>query len=93
MDRLQVNQPDGDVPRFIVRVEPEGGAATEHTVTASEPTLARLGRGFPTPVAFIEACFRFLLEREPNTSILRSFDVDDITMYFPEFPDEIAGSG
>jgi len=27
--------------------------------------------------------FRFLLEREPNTSILRSFHITDISRYFP----------
>ena len=34
-------------------------------------------------------CHLFLLEREPNTSILRSFDVDVIGTYFPEFRDAI----
>jgi hypothetical protein len=31
----------------------------------------------------IEESFRFLLEREPNTSILRSFHITDISRYFP----------
>jgi hypothetical protein len=37
----------------------------------------------------IEESFRFLLEREPNTSILRSFDITDISLYFPEYEREI----
>ena len=35
------------------------------------------------------ACFRFLLERESNTSILRSFRITDISRYFPEYEREI----
>ena len=92
MDRLDVTQPDPARLRFVVHVDPEGGTATEHAVTVSDATLARLGLAYPTPTAFVEASFRFLLAREPNTSILRSFDVDDITTYFPDFPDEIAAT-
>jgi hypothetical protein len=92
VDRLDVTQPDPDRLRFVVRVDPERGTTSEHTVTVSDRTLSRLGAAYPSPVAFVEACFRFLLAREPNTSILRSFDVDDIRMYFPEFPDEIAAA-
>lgn len=33
--------------------------------------------------------FRFLLEREPNTSILSSFDLPVIGRYFPEYEREI----
>ena len=42
-----------------------------------------------TPEALVEASFRFLLEREPKESILRSFDVSVIGRYFPEFEREI----
>ena len=38
----------------------------------------------------MRACFAFLLEREPNESILSSFDVGVIARYFPEFEREIA---
>ena len=37
-----------------------------------------------------EAQFQFLLEREPNTSILREFDLSVINRYFPEFEAEMA---
>jgi len=33
----------------------------------------------------IEKSFEFLLERESNTSILRSFDLPVIQRYFPEY--------
>jgi hypothetical protein len=70
--------------RFRVRVD-EGGSSTEHEVAVSAEDLERLGAGYPSPEAFVRACFDFLLEREPKESILRSFDVTVIGRYFPEF--------
>jgi hypothetical protein len=79
---------DGDPMRFDVAVR-EGDATTEHAVSVSEADLERLGAG-RSPEAFVRDCFAFLLEREPNESILRAFDVSAIGRYFPEFEDEIA---
>jgi hypothetical protein len=33
----------------------------------------------------VEKSFEFLLDREPNTSILRTFDLPVIQRYFPEY--------
>jgi len=33
----------------------------------------------------VEKSFEFLLDREPNTSILRAFDLPTIQRYFPEY--------
>lgn len=38
----------------------------------------------------VHASFRFLLDRESNTSILRSFDLSVIERYFPDYPNTIA---
>jgi len=89
VDTIDVTRPSADELRFVVTVTPDGGTATEHTVTVSDRTLEILGAGYPDPEAFIRACFRFLLEHEPNTSILASFDVDVIERYFPGFPEKI----
>ena len=35
----------------------------------------------------IKKSFEFLLERESNESILRSFDLEEIENYFPEYND------
>lgn len=75
--------------RFHVRVTDEDGSATEHDVTLSAVDHERLGTGYPDPDAFIRACFVFLLAREPKGSILRSFDVSEISTYFREFEAEI----
>lgn len=61
---------------------------TRHRVTlTSERQREIIGAGGVEPAALIEESFRFLLEREPNTSILRSFDLGVIGRYFPEYQD------
>ena len=42
-----------------------------------------------SPERLVSASFRFLLEREPKESILRSFDLMVISHYFPEYEREI----
>ena len=37
----------------------------------------------------VRESFRFLLEREPATSILSQFSLSDISRYFPEYPSEL----
>jgi hypothetical protein len=43
------------------------------------------------PDVLVEKSFRFLLDRESNTSILRSFDLPVIGRYFPEYERVIKG--
>jgi hypothetical protein len=86
-------QPDIDgASRFRVRVR-EGDSSTEHDVTLSAHDLDRLASRYPSPEAFVEACFAFLLEREPKESILSTFDVSVIGGYFPEFERVISREG
>jgi hypothetical protein len=49
----------------------------------------RLGGGDIPAEHLIEESFRFLLEREPNSSILRTFDLPVIGRYFPKYESEI----
>lgn len=79
--------------RFRVRLTDDDGSSTEHDVTLSRAEWERFGDGYRTPEALVEASCRFLLEREPKEQILRSFDLDEITRYFPSFPVEIDGRG
>lgn len=73
--------------RYRVSVA-EGRTATVHEVTLEEADLTRYGAGV-SPEHLIEASFRFLLEREPKESILRTFALPVIERYFPEYPSEI----
>jgi hypothetical protein len=49
----------------------------------------RLTGGKHTPERFLDAAFRFLLDREPKESILNRFDAAIIERYFPEFEREL----
>jgi hypothetical protein len=74
----------------VFRVEVrEGQSATTHQVTVPE----RLGETLELREGdlgrVVRESFRFLLEREPATSILRQFSLSDISRYFPEYPSEL----
>jgi hypothetical protein len=74
--------------RFEITVR-EGGSETRHMVTV-ERDYARKLAGGKTPVEeLVRRSFEFLLEHEPKESILRQFDLSDISRYFPEYETEI----
>jgi hypothetical protein len=57
----------------------------EYRVTATAAVIARVARVGESPGATVRRAFEFLLEREPPSSILRRFALEDIANYFPEF--------
>ena len=67
-----------------------GASRTSHEVTIPVGYLEKLGVAAAVPERVLEESFRFLLEREPNTSILASFALPAIARYFPEYEQEIA---
>jgi hypothetical protein len=74
----------------VFRVEVrEGQGATTHQVTVPERLGARLELREDDLERVVRESFRFLLEREPATSILRQFSLSDISRYFPEDPSEL----
>ena len=79
---------DGDRWLCLVRVR-EGSFATEHRVTVAAGDLARLDPAAADPERLVRAAFAFLLEREPASSILRSFDLPVIGRYFPGWQDDV----
>jgi hypothetical protein len=70
--------------KFSVRVT-DDESTSDHAVTLSGADWDRLGSGYRSPEVFVEACFTFLLQREPKEQILTSFDVSQISGYFPDF--------
>ena len=54
-------------------------STTTHTVTVTDQSLTDLADNNVTKIHLLEFSFKFLLEREPNTSILSSFDINVIT--------------
>lgn len=72
---------------FEVKIQ--GVSATTHIVSV-RPEYAEKLVGDKTPMeSLIKKSFEFLLARESNTSILRSFDLSVIARYFPEYEREI----
>ena len=65
-------------------------SSTSHEVIAHAVDVTRLGLGAKAE-DLIAASFRFLLDREPEESILRRFDLTVIEQYFPAYPSTIAG--
>lgn len=72
------------------RVEVRAAEMTAHEVSIPDEYLDRISLAAFLPERVLEESFRFLLEREPNTSILRSFALPEIARYFPEYEKEIA---
>jgi predicted PolB exonuclease-like 3'-5' exonuclease len=72
-----------DNTTFEVTVE--SGTTTTHTVTLEPDYYQKLTGGHVSEEELIKKSFEFLLEREPNTSILRSFDLPVINRYFSEY--------
>lgn len=76
-----------DAGTFEVTVH--GRTPTIHIVTVSADYAQKLTRNRVTTEILISRSFAFLLEREPNTSILRRFDLPVIGHYFPEYEQAI----
>ena len=64
-------------------------STTTHTVTITDQSLNDLTNNNVTKTQLLEFSFKFLLEREPNTSILSSFDINVISKYFTDYRDKV----
>ena len=67
------------------KVTVSGHTTTTHNVTAPLEYCQRLTSGAVPAETLVQRSCEFLLEREPNTSILRSFELPVIQRYFPEY--------
>ena len=62
---------------------------TKHIVTISDDVHQNLTKGSFTKKELLYFAFEFLLDREPNTSIMHSFDLMVIANFFQEFEDNV----
>lgn len=65
------------------------GVETSHRVRVPEGFAGALGVADVDAELLVRETFAFLLEREPATSILQEFSLEDVERYFPEYRDEI----
>jgi hypothetical protein len=76
----------------VFEVSVGGPTPTTHRVTASEEYVRSLAGGRAPGVELVRKSFEFLLEREPNTGILRTFELSVIQQYFPEYEEVISAA-
>ena len=79
--------PDGWV--CVVTLAGAGERPSRHEVRVARADLRRYAPGADEPTELVRRSFAFLLEREPASSILRSFDLLVIGRYFPEYERDI----
>lgn len=76
----------------VFEVSVGGRSPTTHRVTAPEHYVLSLTAGRATGAELVRRSFEFLLGREPNTSILRTFELSVIQQYFPEYEQVISAA-
>lgn len=86
MTEIEITPMEEDTYGVQVR---EGDTTSSHRVRIPERLVDDLQLGDQDGERLIRESFEFLLEREPATSILREFSLEQIGDYFPEYPDEI----
>ncbi len=86
--RVDLEEERGENREFSVEVN-EGGTSSHHSVTVEDDDYQQLAPEDVSHQELVAESFRFLLEREPKSSILSSFDLTVIGNYFPEYEDEI----
>ena len=64
-------------------------SSTEHIVLLSDRFHQDVTNNKLTKTEHITHAFEFLLKRESNKSILKKFNLEVISQYFPEYIDEI----
>ena len=67
----------------------ESSLNSNHIVTLNDDTYFEMTKGIKSKEELILFSFKFLLERENNTSILSNFNLEIIQNYFPEYKNEI----
>ena len=63
----------------------QSNTVTTHIVTLSDEVHKNLTNDKVTKEELIDFSFKFLLDREPNTSIMSSFELTVISRYFSEY--------
>ena len=72
---------------FAVSIE--SSINSNHIITLNDDFHNEMTKGFKSKEELILFSFKFLLERENNTSILSNFNLEIIQNYFPEYKNEI----
>ena len=63
----------------------QSNTITTHIVSLSDEVHKNLTNNKVTKEELLDFSFKFLLDREPNTSILSSFELTIISIYFSDY--------
>ena len=74
--------------KFLVEVS--DNVKTSHNVVISDKVYKQLTNGVISKSELLEKSFEFLLDREPNTSILTNFEIQLISNYFSDYKNYIS---
>ena len=74
---------------YTFAVSIESSINSNHIVTLNDDIHNEMTKGFKSKEELILFSFKFLLEREKNSSILSNFNLETIQNYFPEYKNEI----
>ena len=69
--------------KFLVEVS--DNVKSSHNVVISDKVYQELTNSMISKYELLEKSFAFLLDREPNTSILTNFEIQIISHYFPDY--------
>lgn len=65
------------------------GSKTVHIVTMDREYYERMSNEIVLPEEFVKRSINFLLKKEDKDSILKEFNIRQISDYFPEYENEI----
>lgn len=78
-----------ETSQYSFMVSIQSTHTTTHQVIVQPEYAQQLTDGRISPKELVKASIKFLLDREPNTSILRSFDLRVIERYFPDYMEQL----
>ena len=78
-----------DTNAYDVTITDDDGRQTSHRVWVPPSVLTELGLSEAQEPVLVRASMAYLLEREPASSILPQFGLDEIPRFFPNYPTEI----
>jgi hypothetical protein len=78
-----------DANTYDVTITDDDGQQTSHRVWVPPAMLTDLGLSEAQEPVLVRASMAYLLEREPASSILPQFGLDEIARFFPNYPTEI----
>ena len=81
MASIKITEIDKD--KFLVEVS--DNIKSSHNVIISDKVYQELTNSMISKYELLEKSFEFLLDREPNTSILTNFEIQIISHYFSDY--------